>query len=181
MTSWSALVLAALTASSGTGLTAIRYNAPPPDFAIPAIDGASSLYDLRGRVVIIDFWASWCDVCTAEMKYFVRAQQSYGSRLAVLAISPEARSVATTYFRFAKIPLPIVEDTDGAISRAYSVSKIPVTLVIDPRGDVSYVSVGGLSWDELRGALQRAAGRGSAAPDPLGPSLASTPAPRVLQ
>ncbi len=171
VTSWSAIVLAALTATSGTGLTGIHYNAPPPDFAIPATDGAHFLSDLRGRVVIIDFWATWCGVCTDEMQYFVRAQQSFGSRVAVLTVSPESRAVAGTYFRFAKIPLPIVEDSDGSISRAYSVSKVPVTLVLDPAGDVSYVSVGGLSWDELRGAVEQAAAT----------TGASTQAPRVLQ
>ena len=167
--SWSAIVLAAHTAT--TGLTGIRYNAPPPDFAIPASGGARFLSDLRGRVVIIDFWATWCDVCTAEMKYFVRAQQSFGSRVAVVTVSPESRAVAGTYFRFANIPLPIVEDAGGSILRAYAVSKIPVTLVLDPAGDVSYVSVGGLSWDELRSAVEQAA----ALPG------ASTQTPRVLQ
>ena len=52
VTSWSAIVLAALTASTGTGLTGIRYNAPAPNFAIPATAGAHSLSDLRGRVVL---------------------------------------------------------------------------------------------------------------------------------
>jgi peroxiredoxin len=171
VTSWSATVLAALTATTGTGLTGIRYNAPPPNFAIPATAGAHSLSELRGRVVIIDFWATWCDVCTGEMQYFVRAQQSFGNQVAVLTVSPESRAVADTYFRFAKIPLQIVEDSDGSISRAYSVSKIPVTLVVDPAGNVSYVSVGGLSWNELRDAVERAAA----------PTGASTQAPRVLQ
>lgn len=156
--SLSALVLAVFVAVTGTGLSSIRYNAAPPDFTIPSTDGAHDLYDLRGRVVIINFWATWCDVCVSEMQYFVRAQQMFGSRVAVLTVSPESRSVVATYFHFAKIPLPIVEDAGGAISRAYSVSKIPVTLVLDTQGDVSYVSVGGLSWGELRSAVEQATG-----------------------
>jgi peroxiredoxin len=167
--SWSALVLAALTA--GTGLAGVEYHAPPPNFAIPSQHGTRDLYDLRGRVVVIDFWATWCDVCTAEMKYFARAQESFGERLAVLTITPDSHDVAATYFRFSKIALPVVEDSAGSISRAYSISKIPVTLVLDPSGNVSYVSVGALSWDELRGAIEQAAGA----------SAASTPSPRVLQ
>lgn len=166
MSSWGALTLAALTATAGTGLATIHYDAPPPNFAIPSRHGTSYLSALRGRVVVVDFWASWCDVCTAEMKYFVRAKQSYGDRIAVVTISSESHDVAASYFRLWNIELPLVEDLSGAISRTYSVTKIPVTLVLDPNGNVSYVSVGGLSWNELQGAIAEAA---------------STPAARVLQ
>jgi len=166
VSSWGALTLAALTATAGTGLATIHYDAPPPNFAIPSRHGTSYLSALRGRVVVVDFWASWCDVCTAEMKYFVRAKQSYGDRIAVVTISSESHDVAASYFRLWNIELPLVEDLSGAISRTYSVTKIPVTLVLDPNGNVSYVSVGGLSWNELQGAIAEAA---------------STPAARVLQ
>ncbi len=166
MLSWGALALATLTATAGTGLAGIRYDAPPPNFAIPTTRGTEYLYALRGRVVVVDFWASWCDVCTAEMKYFVRAKQSLGDRLAVVTVSAEPPDVAASYFRLWNIALPLVEDRTGAISRLYGVSKIPVTLVLDPAGNVSYVSVGGLSWEELDQGIQQAA---------------STPASRVLQ
>ncbi len=152
------LVLAGLTASAATGLATIRYDAPPPNFAIPSPRGTEYLSGLRGRVVVIDFWATWCDVCTAEMKYFVRAQQAFGDRIAVVTISDELHDVAASYFRLWNIELPLVEDLDGAIFRSYSVSKIPVTLVLDPAGDVSYVSVGGLSWEELQRAIEQAQG-----------------------
>lgn len=167
-----AIVLAALTAASGTGLAGISFDKRPPDFAIPTKHGTQYLSELRGRVVVIDFWASWCDPCKEEMKYFVRAQQTYGDRLAVITISNELPDVAASYFRTWNIELPLVEDTSGAINRLYSIDKIPDTLVLDPDGRVSYVSVGGLSWDELKQAIDRAAGSGGA------PS--STLAPRVL-
>lgn len=154
------LVLAVLTASAGTGLATIRYDVPPPNFAIPTSHGVEYLSSLRGRVVVIDFWASWCDVCTAEMKYFVRAQQAYGNHLAVVTISDELHDVAASYFRLRNIELPLVEDSDGAIFRSYSIPKIPVTLVLDPAGDVSYVSVGGLSWEELERAIEQAQAAG---------------------
>lgn len=174
MTSWSALVLAVLTATNATGLAAIRYNAPPPNFTIPATGGARDLYALHGRVVVINFWATWCGVCISEMPTLARVQQTFGDRVSVVTVSPESKAVAATYFHFANIALPIVEDGNGAISRAYSISKIPVTLVLDPQGAVSYVSVGALSWDELRAAVERAALPGSS-------PGASTHSPRVLQ
>lgn len=155
------LVLAALTASAATGLATIRYDAPPPNFAIPSPHGIQYLSSLRGKVVVIDFWATWCDVCTAEMKYFVRAQQAFGNRIAVVTISDELHDVAASYFRVWNIELPVVEDLDGAIFRSYSIPKIPVTLVLDPAGNVSYVSVGGLSWEELQHAIEQAQGEGA--------------------
>ncbi len=167
---FAALVLATLTASS-TGLATIRYDAPPPNFVFPTPRGAEYLSDLRGRVVIIDFWATWCHVCTAELKDFVRARETFGSRVAVVTISDELPDVATNYLHLSNIALPVVEDVAGSVFRIYSVSAIPVTLVLDPSGDVSYVSVGGLSWTELDQAIERA----------LPQRSASTPAAGVLQ
>jgi len=156
------LVLAALVAAStGTGLATIGYDRVPPDFAIPTTRGTEFLSGLRGRVVVIDFWATWCDVCTKEMKYFVRAQQQYGNRVAVITVSNEPHDVAASYFRTWNIELPVVEDLQGAISRIYSIAKIPDTLILDPSGRVSYVSVGGLSWEELQTAIDRAAAQAS--------------------
>lgn len=165
-----ALVLATLTASS-TGLATIRYDAPPPNFAYPTAHGIQSLSNLRGKVVIIDFWASWCHVCTEELKEFVRARQTYGKNVAVVTISDERPDVAASYLRDANITLPLVEDLEGAVFHTYSVSAIPVTLVLAPSGYVSYVSVGGLSWAELSQAIERV----------LPTSSASTPGAGVLQ
>ncbi len=169
MFGWSALALAALTATASTGLAGVRYNAPPPDFAMATAHGTRYLHDLHGRVVVVNFWATWCGPCTREMPTFVRARHAFGDRVAVVTVSSEAPDVAASYFRLWNIDLPLVEDTRGAISRAYGVSEIPVTLVLDPEGNVTYVSLGGLSWEELQRAIE-----GAAQP-------ASTPTPRVLQ
>lgn len=166
-------LLAALTA--GTGLTGIRYDQPPPNFAIPSAHGTQYLTDLRGKVVVIDFWATWCDVCTKELKYFVRARTAFGDRVAVVTVSNELHDVAASYLRLWNIDLPLVEDLQGAISRLYDVSAVPVTLVLNPIGEVAYVSVGGLSWQELQQAIQAA--EAVPANNAAG---ASTPAPGVL-
>jgi peroxiredoxin len=165
-----ALVLAALTAPS-TGLATIRYDAPPPNFAFPSAHGTVSLADFRGKVVVIDFWATWCHACTAELKEFVRARETFGNQLEVLTISDELPDVAASYLRGSNIALPLVEDLQGALFLSYSVSAIPVTLVLAPSGAVTYVSIGGLSWDELQKAIERAKANPSA----------STPGAGVLQ
>lgn len=164
-----ALVLAALTAPS-TGLATIRYDAPPPNFVFPTAHGTRSLTDFRGKVVVIDFWASWCHVCTAELREFVRARDTYGN-VAVVTVSAESPDVASRFLRQSNIALPLVEDLEGTVFHIYSVSAIPVTLVLAPSGAVTFVSVGGLSWDELSQAIERA----QASPP------ASTPGAGVLQ
>jgi peroxiredoxin len=166
-----AYVLAVLTATASTGLGTIRYDAPPPNFAIPTAKGTQHLSDLRGRVVVINFWATWCHACTAELNEFVRAGRTYGDRVAIVTISDEVPDVSARYLRLWNIGLPLIEDLEGRISSTYSVSKLPVTLVLDPAGAVSYVSIGGLSWEELSRAIERAEAT----------SPASTPGSGVLQ
>ena len=106
------LVFAAVTAMASTGLATVRYNTPPPNFAIRGPRGTAYLSDLRGKVVVIDFWATWCDVCTAEMHDFVRAKREYGDRIAIVTVSNELHDVAASYFRVWNIDLPVVEGTE---------------------------------------------------------------------
>lgn len=177
MLSWAAVVFAALTAAGATGLQTIQYNAPPPNFAIPTAHGTQYLSDLRGRVVVLDYWAAWCEPCKDELKYFARAEKTFGDRVRVVTVSDDLHGVAASYLQFWNYDFPVVEDPSGAIKRLYSIKAIPVTLVLDPKGRVSYVSVGGLSWEELQAAIE-SAGRAQAPASSSGPS---TPTPRVLQ
>lgn len=172
-----ALVLATVTATT-TGLPTVHYHAPPPDFVIPTQKGSERLSELRGKPVVINFWASWCHPCTDELKYFVRARSQYGDKIAVITVSSEPHDVAASYLRLWNIELPLVEDLSGTISQSYSVPPIPVTVVLDATGQVSYVSVGGLDWNELQGAIERVLGP---TPSPAGAdSPAGSQFPRVL-
>jgi thiol-disulfide isomerase/thioredoxin len=166
-----AMLLAGLIGPPQTGLATIRYDVAPPNFAITPAHKPTYLSTLRGRVVVLDFWASWCHVCTAEMDDFVRAQATYGDRIAVVTVSSEDPGIAESYFAAMHIDLPVVDDSTGAIERLYSIGPIPDTLVLDPAGVVTYVSVGGLSWNELQIAIDQAQAR----------DTSSTPAERVLQ
>lgn len=145
-----ALVLAAVT---GTGLATVHFNTAPPDFTIPTATGTEKLSDLRGKPVVINFWASWCHPCTDELKNFVHARQMYGNKITVVTVSNEPHDVAASYLRLWNIDLPLVEDLDSKISTAYSVPPIPVTIVLDRQGNVTHVSVGELDWNELHQAV----------------------------
>ena len=153
------IIVAATTPSTpSTGLATIHYDAPPPDFNVPIGKTVKPLSALRGKAVLINFWASWCHPCTDELSLFVRAKQLYANRLVVVTVSSEPHDVAASYLRLWNIELPVVEDLDDSVSKAYSVPPIPVTVLVDPDGNVTYVSVGETSWNELAGALQQIIG-----------------------
>lgn len=144
-----------LAAAAGTGLRTVQLGAPPPDFVVPAAHGTPApLSQLRGKPVVINFWATWCPPCTDELPYFQRLHDEYGDHVRIVTVDwNEGAQTAQAYLRDKHYTLPVVSDADGKIYAAYSLSKVPDTIVLDGDGNVTYVSVGGLSWDELAAAV----------------------------
>ncbi len=138
----------------GTGLKTVHYGAPPPDFAVPAPKGTVAISQMHGKPLVINFWATWCPPCTNELPYFMRLQQEYGDRVRIVMVDwNEEPSVAASYLKSHGIELPLVADEESKIYAEYSLTKVPDTVVVAPDGKVTYVSVGGLSWEELEGAV----------------------------
>jgi thiol-disulfide isomerase/thioredoxin len=143
--------------ASGTGLPAVHYGTPPPDFRVQTPEGSQHLSALRGKPVVINFWASWCPPCTNELPYFERLAQTYGDRVTIVTVDwNEQPGVAASYLKEHGITLPVTMDQQSRIYRAYSLSEVPDTIVLDAQGNVTYVSVGGLSWQELVSAVEAA-------------------------
>lgn len=139
-----------------TGLAKVHFNQAPPDFTFP--DGAAyaKVSALLGKPVVINFWATWCHACVDEMPYFVRMQETYGERVAFISLSNEPVGTARSFLAQHHLAIPLLEDPHGVIFGEYSVQLYPVTVVVDAQGSVSYVSVGGLDWNELQGAVSKA-------------------------
>jgi cytochrome c biogenesis protein CcmG/thiol:disulfide interchange protein DsbE len=151
------LAVVLLATLTGTGLANVRYGAPPPDFAVPAAGSRSQyLSQLRGKPVVINFWASWCPPCTDELPYFQRLISQYGDRIRLITVDwDEDPGVAARYLRDKHLNLPLMRDSSGRIYDLYSLTKVPDTIVLDANGNVTYVSVGGLSWTELKNAVDQ--------------------------
>jgi peroxiredoxin len=123
-----------------------------PDFSLTTLDAqASSLGDLRGQTVLINFWATWCPPCRAELPALQAAYERYGDRVAFLGVDVKESSDAVASFipQFG-LTFPILLDSDGAVSdRLYQVRGIPTTLFLSPDGTVSARHVGPLTEADI--------------------------------
>ncbi len=117
--------------------------------AAELLDGGTRAYDARiaarrGRPVVVNAWASWCDPCEREMPLFQRAAVRFGRRVAFLGVNPrDARPAAEAFLREHWVPYPSYEDPDEEIARAIGVrTGLPTTVFYDRAGEVAFVHQG---------------------------------------
>ncbi len=152
---WFVYARLAATPGGGTGQSAIdailaasadRFVAQPaPDFTLRDADGDYvSLSDLRGRVVLLNFWATWCVPCRAEMPELDRAARDYhDDGFRVLAVNVLEDSTAIRKFGDELgLGLPLLVDQDGDVYRAYNVQGLPASFLVDRDGVIRDVHLG---------------------------------------
>jgi thiol-disulfide isomerase/thioredoxin len=127
---------------------------PTPPLELPGLDTAPwRLAGERGHPVLLNFWASWCEPCQAEMPSLERlalSQRETGLR--VMAVNYREGETAVKRF-LAKVPLqlPVVRDGDGAAARAFGINIFPSTVAIDRQGRVRFIIVGEFDWGGASG------------------------------
>jgi cytochrome c biogenesis protein CcmG, thiol:disulfide interchange protein DsbE len=146
-------------------LAAGRYPpAPNVRRALPVLDGlsaaSSALARWRGGVVVVNFWASWCDTCVAEAPLLERAQRLLAARRAGTVVGITYTDVSgdslASIRRFG-FTFPNLRDVDGSYAAGYGTSQLPETFVLDRQLHVVAIARGGitkLSW--LTGAIRKA-------------------------
>jgi thiol-disulfide isomerase/thioredoxin len=120
----------------------------PPVQGQDAAGHAWRLADLRGRAVLLNFWATWCPPCRAEMPTLQQLAQLYGpNELSVVAMNfKQSATAATNFARSTNLTLPIVLDSQGANARALGVSVFPTTFGIAADGTPRWRVRGDLDW-----------------------------------
>lgn len=119
-----------------------------PELSLQTLDGQEvTLASLRGRVVLVNFWASWCPPCRAEMPAMQRIHEAYESQgLTVLAVNSTIQDSQTEAARFAAqngLTFPIPLDMDGQTARRYAVRSLPTSFFIGRDGLIREVIIGG--------------------------------------
>ena len=151
------LLLAAATPAgaqqAGSGLTPLPDRPLAPDFTLTDLDGnRHRLADYRGRVLIVNFWATWCPPCRAEMPSMQRAwEQLEGEGIVILGI--DVGEDEDTVFQFTAdypVEFPLLLDRDSAVIDRWPVRGLPTTFVVDGAGRIVYQAIGGREWDDPR-------------------------------
>jgi peroxiredoxin len=130
---------------------AVQPAAPAPDFTLRAMSGPNQrLNELRGQVVMLNFWATWCGPCRQEMPHLNRLYEKYrasGFVLLGVNVDDEPRN-AVDLAKKLGLAFPVLLDTDKKVSGLYELNTMPSTVLIDRDGKVRYLHRGYLSGYE---------------------------------
>jgi peroxiredoxin len=142
-----------LMASADGGLPLVRVGdqSPAPDFALKGPDGRTyRLADYRGKPIILNFWATWCPPCRAEMPSMERAHQRLsrdGIALIAVNVGDDVQAIRE-FLTATPVSFPLPMDLDSSVAQLYPLIGLPTTFVIDPKGRLIYSATGEQEWDD---------------------------------
>ena len=132
---------------------------PAPALDLKDLAGAAHrLDDYRGKVVLVNFWATWCEPCRAEMPSLEKLRQSLRGRpFEVLAVNVgESGRVAGDFAEKIKVGFTILLDREGRTTRSWGARVLPASFLIGPDGEIQYSYLGELDWtgSEVRSRIE---------------------------
>ena len=152
----------ALDAFEKAGVTELKEGQRGPAFQLRTFpgDGHATLQDFAGKLIVLNFWATWCGPCTAEMPTLESLWQEYRPRgLVVLGISVDrgaVRTIVAPYVTHHRLTFPILLDPDMKVAASWRVAALPVTFIVKPGGDVVGMATGAREWNsrEMKALLE---------------------------
>ncbi|MFZ5436420.1 MAG: TlpA family protein disulfide reductase [Bacillota bacterium] len=139
----------------------VELGKPVPDFTLNTLNGDSvRLSSLRGKVVVINFWATWCGYCVYEMPDLQELHEMYEGEVVVLAVNVrEATDTVAGFVKANGYSFTVLLDRDGKVARTYMVSGLPTTFVVDRKGVLSSSRVGAMNLAQMESMVRKALGR----------------------
>ena len=138
-------------AATTVGATELKpWSAGQPDsFELVDLDGRQHrLADYRGKVVLINFWATWCEPCRDEIPAMEKLKEKFAGRpfviLGINADEPEAR--IRKFLSLLPVSFPVLLDQGAKTAKSWRVRVLPASFVVDPEGNVRYSVIGELDW-----------------------------------
>ncbi len=123
-----------------------------PEFRLQSTDGRSvGLSDLRGKVVMVHFWATWCAPCVEELPTLAKLHQDLmGADFEMLAVSVDegGAEAVTAFMKQNNLNVPVLLDPDRATASRYGTYKFPETYIVDREGVVRYKVIGSRDWKD---------------------------------
>ena len=120
------------------------------DFTLKTLKGETvSLKDYRGRLIFLNFWATWCGPCRAEMPSMQRLWEEFKEEdFVILAINIQEESkLVSSFVNERGLSFPVLLDEKGKVARSYGIRGIPTTFFLNPEGEIIGKAVGARDWD----------------------------------
>jgi cytochrome c biogenesis protein CcmG/thiol:disulfide interchange protein DsbE len=132
---------------------------PAPDWKLQDLDGKTvKLSDYKGKVVILDFWATWCPPCRAEIPHFIELQKQYGAQgLVIIGMSLDegGAKVVSDFAKAKEINYPVVIGTQDIATAYGGIEAIPTTFIIDAKGNIVNKYIGLTDKDVFEGEIKK--------------------------
>jgi peroxiredoxin len=132
-------------------LTKVDASPAAPGFSLEDMDGETvSLADYSGKILIVNFWATWCPPCRREMPSMQRAYEILredGIEMLAINVGEDSETIFTFTADY-PVEFPLIMDKTSDITQQYGVAGIPVTYVVSPQGKIIYKAIGSREWDD---------------------------------
>lgn len=124
---------------------------PAPDFTLPNLQNQLvQLSELKDKIIVLNFWATWCAPCVKEMVFFQEIQTRYPDQVLILAINQEEKpEVVKQFIQDMGFSMEVLLDQKGEVINLYKVLALPNTFFIDGQGVVRYHHMGSLTKEQL--------------------------------
>lgn len=122
-----------------------------PDFELKLLTGEmTKLSDYRGKKVMLNFWATWCPPCKAEMPEMQQFYEATKDEVAILAVNMDPQNDVAGFVKDMGITFPILLDEKNEVNQNYQIISIPTTFFIDENGVITHKFIGAMTLDDMK-------------------------------